>query len=220
MASEQTKSNSIKLFTSRSEQKTLAAAASQFFKSYGPACALLYAPGAAFIAMLKGENHFMAASGKEKAPRALTEDAWQVVFEARIFNQKAELRWLNEANGQGAAVILCADDSLDFFGSKPLPFKVQAEDEEKEPIGEIPQTYLLWGESTGATDVDGWTQFAEARIGAFFVPVTGITQANRRAHFKAVEYLGEYEDGNIAVCEERLIRIEAAVSATEAQENG
>jgi CRISPR-associated protein (TIGR03984 family) len=70
-----------------------------------------------------------------------------------------------------------------------------------------PQTYLLWGQSTGNFSGDGeWTQFGEARIGAFFVPVPNIAPKGY-AQITAVEYLKEYEDGNVAVADERLTGI-------------
>ena len=47
-------------------------------------------------------------------------------------------------------------------------------------------------------------------IVARLVPIKGITKENQRAQFRAIEYLGEYEDGNVAVAEERLMSIEIA----------
>lgn len=103
------------------------------------------------------------------------------VYEARVFNAKRELRWV--------------------CGYEPKTIS-----DEDFPNGEkIEQTYLLWGQSTGETQGD-WTKFAEARIGAFYVPIK-IAEANRYAQFTAVEYLAEFEDGNMAVVEERLTGI-------------
>ena len=71
----------------------------------------------------------------------------------------------------------------------------------------IPQKYLLWGQSTNKVKAN-WTEFAEARIGAYYVPIK-IDSANKYAQIEVLEYLKSYEeqDGNVAVFEERLIRI-------------
>lgn len=209
-----------KLFFRRVESKTLTEAVAEYFKVYGEGFALLYSPKAAYLAKLKSENLFVASSGQETAPVNLGENDWQNVFEARVFNNIAELRWLNEASGKGAAVVLCDKDSLEFFGVKPESFKTNVNGEEKDIVDANEQTYLLWGQSTDKSQPNGWTQFAEARIGSFFVPVKDITKKNERAQFRAIEYLGEYEDGNLAVCEERLIGIEYVKIKTEAQNNG
>lgn len=106
-----------------------------------------------------------------------------MVFEARVFNSEKEMRWLK---GHGEAII--SDDSF------------------PESVGCIPQRYLLWGKSTGETN-GNWTKFATARIGSYYVPLSKIQQ-NEYARFTAIEYLKAYEDGNVAVVDERLTGIE------------
>lgn len=101
------------------------------------------------------------------------------VYEARIFNSEKELRWLSS----GEMKII---SDADFPNSTKLD-----------------QNYLLWGKKSDLT-ANGWTQFAEARIGAFFVPKEISTDY---AQFTAVEYLSEFEDGNVAVIDERLTGI-------------
>jgi CRISPR-associated protein (TIGR03984 family) len=133
--------------------------------------AILYAPRNCYLARLKG-GKFCDQSGEIDVSE---------VYEARVFNEKKELRWV-----KGYEPKIISDD--DFPNSES-----------------IEQTYLLWGKSTGETQGD-WTKFAEARIGAFYVPIK-IDGVGKYAHFKALEYLAEFEDGNMAVVEERLTGI-------------
>lgn len=217
MAHTESESIKAKLFTSRVENKALMKAVAEYMKKFGEASALLYSPRACWLAKLESGGGVVASCGKEKQPTALTDEDLQSVYEARVFNARAELRWLNQADGSGAAVVLCADDERDFFGAKPVPYKTKIKNEEKDLVDSIKQTYLLWGQSvaipsdadTPSEIVDGWTQFAEARVGSFFVPLK-ISAPNKRAQFTAYEYFGEYEDGNVAVAEERLTGIEIA----------
>lgn len=204
---------SINLYISRikdEEQINLTDAVKSFIEGFGKdlpekTFAVLYAPNKCHLAILQGQE-FHDANGKvEMGP----------IFEARVFNDKAEMRWLNIASGSGKTVILCSDDSKKFFSSEPKLFKTKfsedGKDVEKEIVDVIPQNYLLWGESVGASINDSWAQFAEARIGAFFVPISDdkISGKNKvRAMFTAIEYIGVYVDGNVAVAEERLTGIE------------
>jgi len=143
------------------------------------AFAILYTPQHCHLALVDKTCKFFNQAG-EFTP--------QGVFEARIFNDEAELRWLHESNGKGRFVII-SDSSF------------------PNNAGVIKQTYLLWGESMGPSQ-NGWTEFAEARIGSFYVPVSGVTAGKKcRAQINAIEYLGEFKDGNIAVVDERLIGI-------------
>lgn len=161
------------------------------------AVALLYAPHKCFLATVNSNGKFQDNTSEIDA---------STVFEARVFNEAAELRWLNKENGKGAAVVLCEDNTKKFFDETKPDDKIYAKIDP-------PQTYLLWGQSA-AESKNGWTKFAEARIHPFFVPIDGVAAKDidkaekPRAQFTAVEYLGEYEDGNVAVCEERLKGIE------------
>jgi CRISPR-associated protein (TIGR03984 family) len=74
------------------------------------------------------------------------------VFEARIFNQQSELRWLNQSNGTGRAVLL-SQTNIDSY----LPDRVA----EIEAIDIIDSQYLLWGEGTGQND-DTWSCISAA----------------------------------------------------------
>jgi CRISPR-associated protein (TIGR03984 family) len=195
------------LFTSCAINKALVDAVAEYHRNFGEGFALLYSPTACWLGRLETDATF-SGSSKKGEPRPLRREDLSSVFEARVFNPKAELRWLNEKNGVGPAVVLSASDASDFFGSRPAEFTTKTTSEEKVPVEVIEQSYLLWGQSTG-TFREGWTQFAEARIGAYFVPLKNVPRLTY-AKFKAIEYLCEYEDGNVAVAEERLVGIEEA----------
>ncbi|WP_250282165.1 type III-D CRISPR-associated protein Csx19 [Frankia sp. CiP1_Cm_nod2] len=81
------------------------------------------------------------------------------VFEARIFNRDAELRWLHERDGLGTAVLLSESPALCqppgwLFGEPGEPDEPDEPDEPGEPdrpvapltaIDRINNKYLLWG---------------------------------------------------------------------------
>ena len=110
------------------------------------------------------------------------------VFEARIFNKNAELRWLK---GFDEKIIKDSDFSNDQELLKP-----------------IKQKYLIWGEKIkDEANPKGWTQFGTARIGTFYVPIE-IDSNKNYAQFEAIEYLmSENENGNVFVIDERLTGI-------------
>jgi CRISPR-associated protein (TIGR03984 family) len=181
----------IKLYTSKASGKSLSEAIEEFLKNFGNSPSknfgIFYSPNKCFLARMNEKNDFEYI---DKNGRSVTVNVTKV-FEARIFNENAELRWLNETDGYGSAAVLCENEFI-FFGEKS---KAEICVEKKE------QNYLLWGKKSGDS-TNGWTKFAEARIGAFYVPVT-LTD-KEHAVFKAVEYFGEFEDGNVAVIDERL----------------
>lgn len=178
---------------------TLAHALTDFFAALGQgqkesdaAFALLYAPRRCYLARARkvGEGvQFFNAEGQ------IGHKEVEDVFEARVFNSVAELRWLNERNAEGRAVVLADAGGLRFFGDEPR--------QEGDIVNTLPQHYLLWGKSTQRS-ANGWTQFATARIGMFHVPLDGLSKGDH-ASFVAREYLKEYEDGNVGVAQERLI---------------
>ena len=170
------------------------------------AFALLYAPRHCYLALARKDGEgvkFFNAKG-EINPKEIED-----VFEARVFNSAAELRWLNERDGAGSARALADTGDFKFFGDEPQP--------EKGIVGELSQQYLLWGKSAQAS-ANGWTQFATARIGAFNVPLDGLGKGDH-ARFVAREYLREYEDGNVCVAQERLIGLEVEKAKQEVKSN-
>lgn len=153
--------------------------------------ALLYSPVYCQFAKLQLNGTLTNSQGKsvDLSP----------AFEARVFNKTSELRWLNESNSKGQAVLL---SELDISGylTDCIP--------DLQILDTIPQDYLLWGRGAENSSNPGWGKLASARIGSISVPVTGLT-ANKRVYLKAREYLGEVDEyGNVAVVEERLTELE------------
>jgi CRISPR-associated protein (TIGR03984 family) len=125
------------------------------------------------------------------------------IFEARIFNKDSELRWLNEVDGNGQAVLISEQNISDYLRDSVLDLTTD--------LDSISQTYLLWGEGV-KTKVDlslGWSRLASARIGALDVPVDQPIPHGKRVYLKTCEYLAEVDEcGNVAVVEERLMALE------------
>ncbi|AFZ11528.1 hypothetical protein Cri9333_0582 [Crinalium epipsammum PCC 9333] len=153
------------------------------------AVALLYSPDWCKFGYLQFDGNLVDSKG--------TSFDLSSVFEAKVFNDKAELRWLNELNGVGKAVLIseadissCLTDNINILTA----------------IDTNEQCYLLWGEKVRSLSTPGWTRLAAARIGAIDVPVSSQTD-EARIYLQTLEYLGEDEYGNVAVVEERLIRL-------------
>ncbi len=179
------------------------------------AIALLYSPRICIFARLEGKD-LRDHKGRQVN---LAE-----IFEARIFNRDAELRWLNQSGGKGRAVLLTQPE---------LPSACKAnlpEDVSFVALKTLDQTYLLWGEGTTIKSENGWSLLTTARIGRLEVPLNGV-RANKRVHLHALEYLAEVDaegkiidagselvreeekllrHGNVAVVEERLLYLEVA----------
>jgi len=125
------------------------------------------------------------------------------VFEARVFSETAELRWLNDPSPEQChrAVILSEQVQTQLNGWQM--------EQEKAVITTLPQTYLLWGEGTGREIQNGWSELATARIGALKVPVNKVGK-NERVLLHSLEYIVEAEHGNAAIFDERLVKLEVA----------
>jgi len=157
--------------------------------------ALLYAPGWCRLATFRNGH----LTGEDGALVDLAD-----VFEARLFNEALELRWLNDPRGAGRhkAAILCESELEKAHGAA---WPCQAID----VVEILPQRYLVWGEGTGRPCAPGWSELATARIGALFVPVAAVAR-NERVRVKSLEYLAEGEHGNVYVHDERLLKLEVA----------
>lgn len=195
--------------------------------------ALLYSPAKCWltkVTFLDGKCSFIALA-TEKAndtvktvEKALDTTTTNAVFEARLFNPLAELRWLHRQNGEGDAALI-AEEATDITGclAQQLPPLTA--------IHTLMQTYLLWGEGVDPTKSsmpDGWSRLTTSRIGRLDVPVSGVdNHKNKRVQLRALEYLAEYDadgsvvqsdnepdskklHGNVAVVEERLLSLEVA----------
>ncbi|WP_072619858.1 type III-D CRISPR-associated protein Csx19 [Spirulina major] len=161
------------------------------------AIALLYSPTECYFLKVTNEE-FYDSSGKF--------DNLNDVFEARIFTEHSELRWLNRDNGKGNAVLLSeSKQSLTDF-----------QELDSKPCEALNQKYLLWGEPVKKLDnPPGWKRLAEARIGKLDIPLD--TEITGRVYLKTCEYLAEADNygnakvddyGNFGVIEERLVGLE------------
>lgn len=141
------------------------------------------------------------------------------VFEARVFDDKGELRWLMdpESTGRtGQAAFLTEHTSL-----------VSGWDDGKVPNAyRLDNEYLLWGEAwdPGTAKLQsGWSCLASRRINTLPVPVAGL-KAHDRVRLCTAEYLGPAPGdagtvhGNTVVIEERLLGLQP-VKAQSAKED-
>lgn len=155
--------------------------------------ALLYSPQSCDLAQVQDGN----VCGSDGQPLTLSH-----YFEARIFNETCEVRWLNENQGNGFLVIL-ADSDLDLNSETFEATQTSIQDH-------LPQTYLLWGTAIANADTqEGWQRLAEARIGKLDVPLSQSLKKDQRVSLQSQEYLAEVDAfGNVAVIEERLVKLE------------
>lgn len=190
-----TKNQERTLYSCRSDKLiTLAEAVQSCSQFLQGAIALLYAPQRCKVAKFT-ENQFQDSDGNSIAPKFLAN-----VFEARIFNQNCELRWLNRLNGEGDAVLLSeSEQSIDEFSSHESNFCESLE-----------QQYLLWGEAAKSSPKPhDWQRLASARVGKLDVPIDQTLEGEKRVYLSSLEYLAEIDQfGNFAVIEERLVSLE------------
>lgn len=174
------------------------------------AIALLYAPNWLRFARFDSADNLCGSDGE-----TINLDP---VYEARVFNDVAELRWLNKARGFGKAVLLSEEERViaDYSALDRL-----------DPVKTIRQSYLLWGVGEDVTPSQEWSRLTTARIGQLDAPVDDVA-ALVRAHPKekvnvllhAKEYLAVADKhGNVAVCEERLCGLKPLVSKQAARDS-
>ena len=157
------------------------------------AIGLLYSPQACTLVRLAPDGTLHDADTKEVS---LTN-----IFEARIFNENCELRWLNELDGSGRAALV-AESEISAAGFGKINTKA---------CDALEQRYLLWGEKAKDNNTEGWQRLAEARIGKLNIPLAQTIEKEQRVYLKTLEYLAVVDDyGNVAVTEERLVRLEVA----------
>lgn len=154
--------------------------------------ALLYSPNCCQFAIVQPNGDLKDANNQSLDLKN--------VFEARAFNQTCELRWLNELNGKGRAVLISEQDIARYLLEHISDL---------EALDTISQSYILWGKGVNSTLNPGWGKLAAARIGSISVPVAGLSTDKQRVYLKSIEYLKDIDDyGNVAVVEERLIGLE------------
>lgn len=182
-----------KLYVYRAGGITLEQALEAFLILTGRANALCYSADTCVLASIDAR-----VPGLRTVP-ANTAFEPSTVYEARLFNTTAELRWLGEPGGKGQTVVL-ADDPLE--SSMYFPTK-----DNIEIIDALPNQYLLWGKGTArsAAAPAGWSTLAEARVGGIDVPIAAIADGGRVV-LQTREYLAvDKEHGNVFVTEERLL---------------
>ncbi|MFF4652621.1 CRISPR-associated protein Csx19 [Streptomyces sp. NPDC001380] len=153
------------------------------------------------VALLSSPHEHVAAraeGGRCSTPAA---DPYPLdaVFEARVFDEDRELRWLCTHGIRGRAVLLAEDEAL-LPGSFPERVPPLA------AVGTLDAHYLLWGRPR--LGGDGWTALHTPQIGTLHVPCPA-PGPDRRLRLAAREYVCvEPRHGNAHVAEERLLRIE------------
>jgi len=161
------------------------------------AVGLLYSPQSCQLVKVDTNGDLSDSSNKQFN---LLEQA-NSIFEARIFNKNAELRWLNELGGKGQAVLI-AEKVLDDIPEQP-------EREKREILETIQQKYLLWGQKTNTALKAGWQRLAAARIGTLDIPLNETISKKQRVYLTTKEYLAEIDSyGNVDVIEELLLALE------------
>jgi CRISPR-associated protein (TIGR03984 family) len=166
----------------------LATALETCSKYLSEAIGLLYAPDACHLVQFSDSN-LRDSSG---SPVDLSK-----VFEAKIFSESHELRWLNQNQGSGRAVLL-SEDPLDNVLDTNVNLEV---------IDVLPQKYLLWGKGIDSANNSHWGSIASARVGSLDIPLEGIRQ-DSYVYLHSREYLREVDEyGNVVVAEERLIKL-------------
>jgi CRISPR-associated protein (TIGR03984 family) len=184
-------SNAVTLHQASLNSVTLLEALEQYRKCFDIAVGLFYSPAKCHFGQVRGQT-----VAKEQGEIAdLTG-----VFEARIFNENAEMRWLQQSAGLGKAILL-------FESNDVTQTYVQGDSELLQAIHSNPQEYVLWGQGNARSAFNGWSYLSEARIGQMAVPISNIGTSERVA-LRVKEYLQECDDqGNVAVVEERLMSL-------------
>lgn len=192
------------LYRYRAEELTLGDAIAACQKALEGAIVLLYSPQRCTLARLADDGTLRDAGDGEAFQGNRAIDLTDV-FEARLFNAVCELRWLNRLAGVGNAALIseAAQQSLNGFAAI-----------DPQACESLPQQYLLWGErARSQPSVDSWRRLADARIGKLDIPLAQKFGQEQRVYLKAREYLAVAdgdEYGNMAVIEERLVKLEVA----------
>lgn len=187
------------LYSYRISKITLSDTITKFQKYLDNGIALLYSPHVCQLAKLAKLDISGNLSNSQGENIELNYQK-SYIFEARIFNENHELRWLNKCKGEGDAVLICEETKTDLteFSLKHLPY-----------LEKLKQKYLLWGEKTKTQLSNGWLRLSTARIGSLDIPLGDSIRENQRVYLNTVEYLAEVDDfGNVSVIEERLVNLE------------
>jgi CRISPR-associated protein (TIGR03984 family) len=160
------------------------------------------------VALLSAPHAYRVARVRQDRCHAHNDDPdlLSAVFDARVFDERCELRWLCTEDRHGQAVLLSEDPAALPAGFGDVLPDLHAE-------STLASYYLLWGTPQPAAapagePADAWTALRTPRIGTLHVPVP-LPPPGRRLRLAAREYVCvEPRHGNAHVAEERLLRIE------------
>ncbi|MBD2313188.1 TIGR03984 family CRISPR-associated protein [Desertifilum sp. FACHB-1129] len=193
-------SNSItketKLYSYHAKEMRLNNAIADCQEQLKEAIGLLYSPQSCQLArLIDGTLH-------DSYNRAIHLPNHADIFEARIFNESCELRWLNRISGTGDAVLISEEKQTIKDFSAPEPISCES----------LKQKYLLWGaKAKNSANSNDWQRLAEARIGKLDIPLNEELKEGQRVYLKTYEYLKSIDEyGNFAVIEERLAKLEVS----------
>lgn len=188
------------LYSRTSENITLKGTIDECHTKLEGAIGIIYSPQSCQLVKLDSEGNLWGYNRyhrQEKYEKIELDYPKSSIFEAIIFNEDYELRWLNENEGKGKAVII-SEENLDNCLDKKL--------DDLSIMDTFKQQYLLWGEKA-KTELaqQGWQKLSSARIGSLNVPINQEIFDNQRVYLHTVEYLKSVDEyGNVAVIEERL----------------
>lgn len=175
---------------------TLSEAINKCLNPLEDAMVLFYSPKSCQVLKLEKDGNLFDSKGE--IIKTNYQDNY--IFEARIFNENYELRWLNEDEGKGTAVIISENDFDNCLAKKLDSLEI---------IDTINQQYLLWGEKVKTKLNEGWQRLSAARIGSLDIPLSQSLSQEKRVYLNTREYLKIMDNfGNVRVIEERLINLE------------
>lgn len=172
-----------------------------------PVIALLYTPDWCGFAQVEQAGSAIDLTLSARDKRRF--DAASV-FEARVFSDRAELRWLKQWPNKGRAALIAEEDISKYLDVEAGTF---------ENADFIDQTYLLWGEGVEPKRDKlpaNWSRLAMARIGTLDVPyplssgLSAVSQQGERIYLVSREYLAVPDDephGNVTVVDERSMKL-------------
>lgn len=119
----------------------------------------------------------------------------ECVYEARLFTESSELRWLRDPSKSGdvGAAVLVGEAPRSIDGWLALPTLRN--------LAMIPARYVLWGMVQARHA--GWG-LAEGRIPSIGLPGSHWVQGSR-VELRSIEYVACDEHGNARVIEERFV---------------
>jgi CRISPR-associated protein (TIGR03984 family) len=183
-----------KLYGQSQESISLAATLEKDFGNLlAGAIGLFYSPQACEFGRIRDDSSVEVLRGNQLGTLNLAD-----VFEARIFNPRAELRWLNILGQGGKAVLLSETEMKSEILTNSIGPMSYCE--------KLEQTYLLWGEPIDRKPPDNWDFLATARIGTLAVPQPEGEKSDYVV-LNSREYLGVGEYGNVSIVQERLVNL-------------